>query len=198
MTISTQPYLEVNLPELVSDIQFEFERLNKIESNAISFGPYRSLQFYRPEDEYRQFDYLFEKYPFLFKHSLLFILETDNIGVLHRDNLPNPKNRIRSVSLNIPISGCSTEWKTEFYDVPPEDMHWNAAVNAFVPNSTSTDDYKKVGEYYLKDKPVLVNTQVPHCIIPNKATKPRISLSWTTTFEDWDEAVAFFSQYATA
>lgn len=189
----TIPFLKLDMPDLMADIKQEVDKLLNIQ-RVDNFGGYKAIRFYHPDEEFRQFDKLLVKYPFLFPHTLLFQLTPLDYQVIHRDNLPNPDSAVRTVSLNIPISGCNDTWVTEFFDIPKEDMFWSDKANAFVPKK-EIGPLKKLTEYTLKENPVLVHTQIPHRIQDTNATAPRVSLSWTTQFTTWESALEFFSKY---
>ena len=198
MTTSSIPFLEVNLPELVTDIQTEFHKLNNFQ-NYEDFG-YKFMFLYNTETDIRYTDAqlndiqrLLDKYPFLNPHTLIFAIKPNWPSILHRDRTDSNGNR--AVSINIPISGCSSDWKTDFVNLPDEDMYWAPEKNAFLPKPGVTIP-KKFAEYSLTDKPIIVHTQIPHRITNYGSDKTRVSLSWTTKFRTWESAVEFFSQYA--
>jgi hypothetical protein len=51
---------------------------------------------------------------------------------------------------------------------------------------------KKVGEYKLTNNPVLANIQIPHRINNTTSLAERLSISWTTNFKSWNDAVDYF------
>lgn len=191
------PFLEIDMPELVTDIRTEFHKLNNFE-NYKDFG-YKFMRLQNTEsevlyteDQLSIISRLLSKYPFLTPHTLIFALEPYFAPILHRDK-PDWFG-VRTVSINIPISGCDTNWKTEFFNIPEEDMHWVPERNAFLPKPGVTIP-KKFAEYSLTEKPIIAHTLIPHRITNRGSNETRVSLSWTTRFTTWESAGKYFSQY---
>lgn len=193
----TTHYLELDIPEFVSDIQKEFDYINQLGTNKhVGLELLRTIIIKQDTDEYKHLSYLFEKYPFLYPHILLFSFPPGASAPIHKDGIKS--DEIRFVSINIPIQGCTTNCVTEFFNIGDEFMYEPEGARSVlvIPGALEKGlKATRAGQYSLLDKPVIVDTQKPHRINNSKGLEPRVSLSWTTRFKSWDSAVEFFSKY---
>lgn len=191
-------FLELNIPEFVSDIQKEYEYINQLGVRKhAGLELLRTINIKPYSDEYNHLKYLFDKYPFLYPHVLLFSFPPGAISPIHKDGIKS--DEIRFVSINIPIIGCNPSCVTEFFNIGDEFMYESEGARSVLVRPDALEKGLKAtraGEYSLLDKPVIVDTQKPHRINNSIGTEPRVSLSWTTRFKSWDSAVEYFSQYA--
>jgi len=191
-------FLEIDIPDLVSDIQTEFEYIKSLGYNKHSgLDLLKTITFEKNMPALKRLSPLFSKYPFLYPHILMFNFPPGVSSPIHKDGIKSDK--IRFVSINIPISGCNPSCVTEFFNIGDEFMYEPEGARSVLVRPDALEKGLKAthaGEYSLLDKPVIVDTQKPHRINNSKGTEPRVSLSWTTRFKSWDVAVEYFSQYA--
>ena len=191
-------YLEIYYPELVEDIQRNFYLINKLGKDKHYSGELsvsvKTSVIDSSHEEYENLKYLFDKYPFLGKLILTFNFPSGTKSPVHQDDTSNE----RVVSLNIPIQGCTDQGITEFFDIDDKYMQLNdqgagARYTTISPDALKNGlVIKKVGEYKLTNNPVLANIQIPHRINNTTSLAERLSISWTTNFKSWNDAVDYF------
>jgi len=183
-------YLELYYPEIVSDVRSIY--WNHISPIGLKTkGNYiKSVLIDSALPEYEELRAIVNKYNFLSRHLLLIKLDPHFSTPVHLDGAED--GRRRAISFNIPIEGCNGDCVTEFYNNPESDFIKD------VPKATRwlKDDVaptEKIGEYRLKENPIMVCPQTPHRVNNLEGSKTRLSVSWTLRL-DWnfEQAAEYF------
>jgi len=184
-------YKEIILPSLVNDVRsIYWEHIDPL--GMPSYDPNRTLRYVKinvRDSKQQALVEILEKYPFLTDHLLLFKLPPGHNTGIHMDGLGD-KLPHRNFSCNIAIEGSSTNGKTEFYDVKQSDFFFDTTnTTRFLKPGASA---VKIDEYALQDNPILVNTQIPHCVNNTNSETTRVSVSWTVHSRwSWDMIANF-------
>lgn len=141
---------------------------------------------------------LLKKYDFLSEHLLVFRLPPQLVTPIHTDGIVNDSAGTeqlrawrRHFSLNIPIKNCDELTKTEFFKVQENSMFEDQPTNTTWLKAGELAE--KIGEYCLKDNPVLMNPQIPHKITNYSRDIYRISVSWTIKPDwSWEQLIKHF------
>ena len=170
-------FKEIYYPELVNDVQEIY--WEHIDTLGLPLGninkPLRYISFFEPHPKFKKIQMLREKYKFLSPHLLLFKLPPNFSTEIHLDGIIPGK--MREISCNIPIKGCTTDCVTEFYDASVEDFWLDPITNTRWLISGKTPN--KISEYSLTTNPILTNPQISHRVNNLLGTGVRISISWT-------------------
>jgi hypothetical protein len=169
-------HFEIYFPELVSWVQRIYisqihpiaEKTAGIEVKSISISENKEF------DEIRKIFHTFKE--FMQPHFLVFNLKPNSVTPLHMDGYE--ENRRRTVSLNIPISGCDSNGVTEFYDCPEENFFGDRIYKTHWLKPGRSEG-TKIDEYSLSLNPIVICPQIPHKIINKSSVNNRISVSWT-------------------
>lgn len=171
-------YKEIVLPALVNEVQAIFREC--IDPSAgTSKIPLRSFLIDADNQLHAPMLEIMSKYPFLDRHMLVFKLPAGIATGIHLDGLGNKQERI--YSLNIPVAGCTENGTTEFFDVDPNHIFFDArTMTRFLINGKPST---KIDEYALVQNPFICYTQHPHRV-NNQSDQLRVSVSWTIK-KDW-------------
>jgi len=175
-------YKEVKIPTLVSEVKSIFtyiDNLSTENNTSKSLYSVNTINFLNENNEvYKPLIKIVEKYPFLQKFLRVLRIKPNHAIAIHMDGLE--KTHITDYNLNIPISGCTNNGLTEFFEVRPDDIYTDFEKNTrFVIDGSSI---KKIDEYKMIDNPFLCCTQFPHRVI-NNSDIYRVSISWAVKKE---------------
>lgn len=174
------PYRKIVLPNLVEDVKSIFwDHIHPYglpkESRML-----RAVKINEKDPAHQTISGIPKKYPFLDYHLLIFIIPPNQSTLIHLDGMGDKNNR--GLSCNIPVSGCTEQGLTEFFDADITDFYTDhVRTTRFIKPGSSQN---KVFEYSLTDNPVLCDTQYPHRVNNIQSSQTRISVSWTTR-PDW-------------
>ncbi len=186
------PFYELQLPDLVNDVRKIFN--SHLYPNAkpdFDLDSVLRVCFPKPgEPGFEEMDAIVKKYPFLMRHAVVWRLPENYKTTIRLDGIDNSR---RKAACSILIDSEPDSIKTEFYKVNPEDFYIQQEIRArlIIDNSPA----EKVGEFTLKDLPVITNTQCPlqDC---NYGSTPAFLISWTVNIEwDWDTVVNNVEKY---
>jgi hypothetical protein len=186
------PYREINLPSLVKDVQVIF--WEHIDPHGLPPHPTRPLRAFRvsaTDSKHQAIRDIMVKYPFLDDHLLLFKLAAKTSTGIHLDGLGDKVER--NFSCNIPVSGCTVNSLTEFFQIDTNNLFYDKVnMTRFLkPNSPAS----KIYEYSMIDNPVLCNTQIPHRVNNTQGSETRVSVSWTVRYNwTWDKIADYIAK----
>ena len=190
--MNTLPFYELQLPELVSDVRKIFN--SHLYPNAqpdFDLDSVLRVCFPKPgEPCFEEMDAIVKKYPFLVRHAVVWRLPENYETAIRLDGIDNSR---RKASCSILIDAEPDSIITQFYNVNPEDFYIQDEIRArlLIDNSPA----EKVGEFTLKDLPVITNTQHPlrDC---NRGSAPAFLVSWTVNINwTWDTVVDNIEKY---
>lgn len=183
-------FIEIFYPELVADVRAAFKEHIFPHADPKD-KPGASLRYLIIDNryEYKFLNLLLVKYVFLSEHLFIFRLRPNQETNIHTDGIvhdakmtPNLRGWKRQYSLNLPIKNCTSQCKTEFFNIE------NHAMFVDQPSNTTWlkdgEPAEKIAEYCLLNNPILMNPQVPHRIINSSHDMYRTSVSWTIK-PDW-------------
>jgi len=196
---SNKCFIEIFYPELVNDVRAVFkEHIFPYADPTDKPGASLRYLIIDSRQEYKSLNSLLEKYIFLSEHLFIFRLRPQQETDIHTDGIvhdakmtPNLRGWKRQYSLNLPIKNCTSQCKTEFFNVE------NHAMFVDQPSNTTWlkagEPAEKIAEYCLENNPILMNPQVPHRIINSSHDMYRISVSWTIKPDwTWEKLQAHF------
>lgn len=98
-------------------------------------------------------------------------------GTLHTDNYLN------TLALNFPVFNCEDSY-TSLYKVIDGEPVLKVYENGLTHTDFESCCLAEVTRYYIKDKAILFNTQVPHRVF-NNSDKPRLAVSFRFAKTPW-------------
>jgi hypothetical protein len=194
-------YIEVDFPDLVTDVKdiywnhiLPIGRFSvvdeKVTGRYVRPGFQVSSVFIDEKlPAHQPLRLLLNKYTFLARHLLIISVDPRAISPIHLDGAD--LGRRRPISCGIPIIGCDTNCKTEFFDIPP-DGFWlcDSTKTRWVKENIETP---KIDEYTLTDNPIIMNPQIPHRVNNLTGTVHRLTVNWTVnTSWKFNNAVDYF------
>jgi hypothetical protein len=189
------PFRVLNLPELITDIQEVFFDIidpaghpkNELE---------RSGRWFRFDDDNNKIKLIRTKYPFLSDGGLILKIKPECSTAIHIDGTVYSPEKQRNGSLNIPISGCTNECVTEFFDNDLNDFHnANGTLSVSRHLKSGIVPIKSIYQYSLIDKAILTHPQIPHRVV-NRSNTTRVSVSWSVNFHlNWEQNLDYFSKF---
>lgn len=189
-----KPYFILdNQEELLKDIQGCYEYLTSLYQKFHPDDALKTAILRIDTDERKPIQYIFDKYKFLMGYVLIWELDAGKTIQAHKDGpLSIEQGNPRRVGLNVPVSGCNESCVTSFYDVEfqYEYVDMDARSRFVKPNSPK----KKIYEYRLVDKPILIDTQIFHDLDNTYNSEKRVAISWTTKFLTLKEAAEYFTK----
>jgi hypothetical protein len=182
-------YAEIYHPGFVKDVQeIYWDHIHPI-GLATQGVHIKSVFIDRFKPEFGPLRLVFKKYDFLAPHFLIINLDPNYSTPIHLDGAEEGK--LRPISFNIPISGCNGECVTEFYDIPLSSFWKDTKTATRWLNEGASGP--KIGEYRLKENPIMVCPQTPHRVNNLNGSERRITISWSLR-TDWtfQQAVEYF------
>lgn len=182
-----------NQKELTTDIQSCYNYICSIQKSMHPDDALKTAVFKNGSKEREPLEWIFNKYNFLMGYVLVWELPAGNSIRAHRDGpLTLEQGNPRKIALNVPVSGCNESCVTSFYDVDEKYVYVDQeARSRFIKTGSPV---KKIDEYRLLDEPIVLDTQIFHDLDNTKNFEKRISISWTTTFDNLKECLEYFSK----
>jgi hypothetical protein len=178
------PFSEVDMPELVAKTKEIFwEHIyGKSESNKAAMKSEGILSLLlRDIPEHAVVNELRKDYPFLSKHLYLFNMRPGFVTLVHLDGYPEGVVGQRPMSINIPIRGCTDLCTTEFFDMGEDEFYVELRFGTRVPKPNIELPPVMASYCLQQNKPMIIDTQVPHRVNNLINTEYRTSVSWTIT-----------------
>ena len=189
----TPYFILENQPELLKDIQGCYEYLCTLYKDLHPDEALKTAVLKAGMKEREPLQHMFDKYEFLMGYVLIWELGAGKSIRAHKDGpLSVEQGNPRRVGLNVPIKGCNPSCVTSFYEVEPQYEYVDIeARSRFIKDNSPI---KKIAEYRLVDKPILIDTQIFHDLDNTRNHEKRVAISWTTKFDTLQDAVNYFSK----
>jgi len=188
------PFRVLDLPELITDIQEVFFDIIDPAGNPKNELE-RSSRWFRFDDN-NKIKLIRTKYPFLSDGGLILKIKPGCSTAIHIDGTTYSPEKQRNGSVNIPISGCTNDCVTEFFDNNIIDFYdTNGPLSVSMHLKKDAIPIKSIYQYSLVDKAVLTNPQLPHRVV-NYGEITRVSVSWSVNFHlNWEQNLDYFSKF---